>query len=71
MKILLEIRPNNLIARQLYELERFLVFSRRDNYYRSCERAEDAFVIERVLEPTPVTMKWPSLVIAVERLTES
>ena len=57
MKILLEVRPNNLIARQLYASEGFLVFVRKNNYYRSCERAEDAFVIERVLEPAPVMMK--------------
>ena len=31
MKILLEVRPNNLIARQLYESEGFLVFGRRNN----------------------------------------
>ena len=57
MKILLEVHPNNLIARQLYESEGFLVFGTRDNYYRSCDRAEDAFVMERVLEPAPVMMK--------------
>jgi len=55
----------------LYESEGFLVFGRRNNYYRSCDRAEDAFVMEWVLEPASVMMKWPSLVIAVERLTES
>ena len=57
MKILLEIRPNNLIARQLYESEGFLVFGRRNNYYRSCDRAEGALVMERVLEPASVMMK--------------
>ena len=57
MKILLEIRPNNLIARQLYESEGFLVFGRRNNYYRSCDRAEDVLIMERVLEPASVMMK--------------
>ena len=57
MKLLLEVRPNNLIARQLYESEGFLVFGRRNNYYRSCDRAEDAFVMEWVLEPASVMMK--------------
>ena len=57
MKILLEVRPNNLIARQLYESEGFLVFGRRNNYYRSCDRAEVALVMERVLEPVSVMMK--------------
>ena len=57
MKILLEVRPNNLIARQLYESEGLLVFGRRNNYYRSCDRAEDALVMERVLEPASVMMK--------------
>ena len=57
MKILLEVRPNNLITRQLYESEGFLVFGRRNNYYRSCDRAEGALVMERVLEPASVMMK--------------
>ena len=57
MKILLEIRPNNLIARQLYESEGFLVFGRRNNYYRSCDRAEDVLIMERVLELASVMMK--------------
>jgi ribosomal-protein-alanine N-acetyltransferase len=57
MKILLEIRPNNLIARQFYESEGFLVFGRRNNYYRSCDRAEDVLIMERVLEPASVMMK--------------
>ena len=57
MNILLEVRPNNLIARQLYESEGFLVFGRRNNYYRSCDRAEGALVMERVLEPASVMMK--------------
>ena len=55
MKLLLEVRPNNLI--ELYESEGFLVFGRRNNYYRSCGRAEDAFVMEWVLEPAAVMMK--------------
>ena len=57
VKILLEVRSNNLIVRQFYESEGFLVFGRRNNYYRSCDRAEDAFVMERVLEPASVMMK--------------
>ena len=57
MKILLEVRPNNLIARQLYESEGFLVFGRRNNYYRSCDRAEGALVMEQVLERASVIMK--------------
>ena len=57
MKILLEISPNNLIARQLYESEGFLVFGRRNNYYRSCNRAEDTFVMERVLDPASAMIK--------------
>ena len=57
MKILLEVRPNHLIARQFYASEGFLLFVRKNNYYRSCERAEDAFVIEQVLETAPVMMK--------------
>ena len=51
IKILLEVRPNNLIAQQLYESEGFLVFSRRHNYYRFRGRAEDALVMMRVLKP--------------------
>ena len=54
IKILLEVYPNNLIARQLYESEGFLVFGRRNSYYRSGGRAEDALVMERVLEPESV-----------------
>ncbi|MEC8871188.1 MAG: GNAT family N-acetyltransferase, partial [Pseudomonadota bacterium] len=54
MKILLEVCPNNLIARQLYESEGFLVFGRRNSYYRSGGRAGDALVMERVLEPASV-----------------
>ena len=53
-KILLEVRPNNIIAQQLYESEGFLVFGRRDNYYRSCDYAEDALEMVRVLEPASV-----------------
>ena len=52
--ILLEVCPNNLIARQLYESEGFLVFGRRNSYYRSAGRTEDALVMERVLEPASV-----------------
>ena len=53
-QILLEVRPNNLIAQQLYESEGFLVFGRRYNYYRSCNSAEDALVMVRDLESAAV-----------------
>ena len=53
-KILLEVRPSNLVAQQLYESEGFLVFSRRHNYYRSCNSAEDALVMVRDLESAAV-----------------
>ena len=54
IKILLEVRPNNLIAQQLYESEGFMVFGRRHNYYRSCDRTEDALVMVRDLESASV-----------------
>mgnify|MGYP000999482806 CR=1 FL=1 len=47
--ILLEVRENNLIAQQLYESEGFLVFGRRPNYYRACDRVDDALVMVRDL----------------------
>ena len=52
--ILLEVCPNNLTARQLYESERFLVLGRRNNYYRSGSRSEDALVMKRVLKHSSV-----------------
>ena len=54
VKILLEVRSNNLILRQFYESEGFLVFGRRNNYYRSSGQTEDALAMERVLGPTSV-----------------
>ena len=53
-KILLEVGADNLIAQRLYESEGFLVFGRRHNYYRSCDRAEDALVMVRSLETASV-----------------
>ena len=50
IKILLEVRPCNLIARRLYESEGFLVFGRRHNYYRSGDGVEDALVMVRDVE---------------------
>ena len=51
IKIVLEVRSSNLIAQQLYESEGFLVFSRRHNYYRTCNHTEDALVMVRNLGP--------------------
>ena len=54
VKILLEVRSNNLIVRQFYESEGFLVFGRRNNYYRSSGQTEDALAMEQVLGPASV-----------------
>ena len=54
VKILLEVRSNNLVVRQFYESEGFLVFGRRNNYYRSSGQTEDALAMEQVLGPASV-----------------
>jgi ribosomal-protein-alanine N-acetyltransferase len=54
VKVLLEVRSNNLIVRQFYESEGFLVFGRRNNYYRSSGQTEDALAMEQVLGPASV-----------------
>ena len=56
-KILLQVRSNNLIVRQFYESEGFLVFGRRNNYYRSSGQTEDALAMEQVLGPASVMMQ--------------
>ena len=53
-KILLAVRSNNLIVRQFYESEGFLVFGRRNNYYRFSGQTEDALAMVRVLGPASV-----------------
>ena len=57
VKILLEVRSNNLIVRQFYESEGFLVFGRRNNYYRFSGQTEDALAMVRVLGPASVMMQ--------------
>ena len=57
VKILLEVRSNNLIVRQFYESEGLLVFGRRNNYYRSSGQTEDALAMEQVLGPASVMMQ--------------
>ena len=54
IKIFLEVRSSNLIAQRLYESEGFLVYDRRRNYYRRCDRVEDALVMVRLLESQSV-----------------
>ena len=54
VKVLLEVRSNNLVVRQFYESEGFLVFGRRNNYYRSSGQTEDAPAMEQVLGPASV-----------------
>ena len=48
-RILLEVRPSNLVARHLYARVGFREVGRRRNYYPARNGREDAMLLERIL----------------------
>ena len=48
-RLLLEVRPSNMVARHLYERNGFVSIGRRPNYYPARDGREDAIILARTL----------------------